>query len=414
MSFLDWFKRKKKKKNIETEEVVEPIVLHDTASIRNHVITLCEQMTELLQSLDEVKRDYEIVTAYLNDIQVVEGVMGEQKSQILDTAMNISKLTATRNQYLNTEQKISDEVFNQMQEEEAEMPRVIKRLKENEVTLDSIKRDMSRLSAEKLEWSVRREEAEEKQETIRGMSKVMLGVEGAMAILIMLFCIYLKVDNTLIIAIMALVATATAAILLIQNQECISELKRCDVNQNHVISLENHVKIKFVNMKNAVDYCCHRYHVKNSYELTYNYEQFIEATREREKLKETNADLEYFSNKLIRLLRKLNLYDAKVWVGYADALIMPKEMVELKHELFSRRQKLRDQIEYNLNAVTKMREEVEHYYGIQKEHEQIEHGLNAASGLSSESANGTHNADVMGVQIRDILNKVDEIHRSFM
>lgn len=78
MSFLDWFKRKKKKKNIETEEIEDRVILKDAASIQNHVITLCEQMTDLLQSLDEVKRDYEIVTAYLNDIQVIEGVMGDQ------------------------------------------------------------------------------------------------------------------------------------------------------------------------------------------------------------------------------------------------------------------------------------------------------------------------------------------------
>lgn len=414
MSFLDWFKRKKKKDR-ETEEInAEPVVLYDTPSIRNHVITLCEQMTDLLQSLDEVKRDYEIVTAYLNDIQVVEGVMGEQKSQILDTAMNISKLTVMRNQYLNTEKKISDEVFNQMQEQEAQMPKVIKQLKENEALLDGIKRDMSRLSAEKLEWSLRRDEAKEKQETIRRIAKIMLGVEGVMAILIMLFCIYMKVKNTLIIAMMALVATVTAVFLELQNQECISELKRCDVNQNHVIALENHVKIKFVNMKNAVDYCCHRYHVKNSYELTYHYEQFIEATREREKLKETNADLEYFSNKLVRLLRKLNLYDAKVWVGYADALVMPKEMVELKHELFSRRQKLREQIEYNLNEVTRMREEVEHYYAIQKEREQIDHSLKEVLKGEEKKISNTDSEDKMELQIRDILKKVDEIYKSFM
>lgn len=316
--------------------------------------------------------------------------------------MNVSKLTTTRNQYLNTEKKISDEVFNQMQEEEAELPRTIRRLKENETSLDAIKRDMNRLSAEKMEWRERRMETQEKLDAIRLISKVMLGVEGIMAILIMLFCLYLEIDNTLMIAVMALVATATAALLLIQNQECVSELKRCEVNQNHIISLENHVKIKFVNMKNAVDYCCYRYHVKNSYELTYNYEQFIEMTKEREKLRETNEDLEYFSNKLVRLLRNLNLYDARIWVSYADALVMPKEMVERKHELFSRRQQLREQIEYNLDAVTKLREEVESYHRIQKESEQTG---NEASGSQT---------DAISVQIRDILNKVDEIHKSFM
>ena len=114
MSFLNWFKRKTKKS--KEEQKVEPVVLQDATSIRSYVVTLCEQMTELLQSLDEVKREYEMVTAYLNDIQIIENTEGSQKTQILDAAMNVSKLTATRNQYLNMEQKISDEIFNQMQE----------------------------------------------------------------------------------------------------------------------------------------------------------------------------------------------------------------------------------------------------------------------------------------------------------
>ena len=294
------------------------------------------------------------------------------------------------------------------------MPKVIKRLKENETILDTIKRDMNRLASEKIGWNERHLDAKERLELIQRIAKIMLGIEGIMAILIMCFSIYLKLDNTFIIVVMALIATITAVFLLLQYQECVEELKRCEVNKNHVISLENHVKIKFVNMKNAVDYCCRRYQVKNSYELTYNYEQFIEATREREKLKETNADLEYFSNKLVRLLRKLNLYDAKIWVNYADTLVMPKEMVERKHELFSRRQELREQIGYNLEAITKLREEVEHYYDIQRQHEKIEYGANLSSGMSVHENSDTGNEDTMNIQIKDILNKVDEIHRSFM
>uniref|UniRef100_UPI00405669C4 hypothetical protein n=1 Tax=Agathobacter sp. TaxID=2021311 RepID=UPI00405669C4 len=411
MSFLDWFKRKKKKQNIAEEQETQPAVLQDTVSIGNHVVTLCEQMIDLLYSLDEIKRDYDTVTAYLNDIQLVEGVMGEQKTQIVDTAMNISKLAAARNKCLNTEQKISDAVFNQMQNEEAEMPRIIKRLKENEENLDAIKRDMNRLSAEKMEWSVRRTEAQNKQRMIRVLSKVMLVIEGILAVLVMAFSLYLKSDNTLGIAIVALIATGTAVTLIVNSQECTKELKRCDINQNHVISLENHVKIKFVNMKNAVDYCCQRYRVKNSYELTYNYEKFIEITREREKLKEVNADLEYYGDKLVGLLQKLNLYEAKVWVSYADALVDPREMVEVRHRLFLRRQKLREQIEYNMTEVTKMRAEVESYYDMNAHREQLERRLSEANGVSEEVGIFTEG---MNRQIQEVLDRVDEVHRGFM
>ena len=144
-------------------------------------------------------------------------------------------------------------------------------------------------------------------------------------------------------------------------QDCAKEIKKCDANLNRAIALENRVKIKFVNIKNAVDYTCERFHVNNSMELTYNYEQYIEACKEREIFKQTNEDLEYFNGRLVRLLGAMNLYDPKVWLNYADAIVDSREMVEVKHNLFARRQKLRERIEYNLSAIEDMKKEVEKY-----------------------------------------------------
>ena len=84
-------------------------------------------------------------------------------------------------------------------------------------------------------------------------------------------------------------------------------------------------------------------------------------SKEREKLKNVNEDLDYFNNRLVRILRGLHLYDAKIWLNYANAVIDPKEMVELKHGYFLRRQSLRGRIEYNLDAIKEMRLEIEKY-----------------------------------------------------
>ena len=116
-----------------------------------------------------------------------------------------------------------------------------------------------------------------------------------------------------------------------------------------------------MNAKNAVDYTCNRFHVANSKELTFNYEQFIEICKERERFKQMNEDSEYFKHRLVRILRSLNLYDAKVWLNYANAIVNQNEMVELKHELFSRRQFLRGRIDYNLAAISDMRVDVDLY-----------------------------------------------------
>lgn len=365
-----WFEKLtgKNKRYIEREYMefqdedyyVNDEALKDPASIKKHVISLCEQMIEISRELDDVRHEYDKVTAYLNDIQVVEGLGGDLRKQLDEVATQVSKLVNVRNEYLNAEQKISDDTFNQMEEMEAEVPSIIKRLKTNEADLEKVKRDLNYLASQKIEWSVVRHEREEELEQLRKLSVILLFSCGGIAILVVLLSTTFKWD-LLPLFIVALLATLAASYVILRMQECNKDIKKSDVNKNYIISLENRIKIKYVNAKNAVDYTCNRFHVNDSKELTYNYEQYVEICKEREKFKQTNEDLDYYKNRLVRILRGLNLYDAKVWLNYANAIVDPKEMVELKHELFSRRQFLRGRIDYNLAAISDMRVDVDLY-----------------------------------------------------
>lgn len=389
MSFLDWLFRRKKKTqtNVEIqEENIKPVELKDSTAIVNYVIDLCEQMIDISREMDDVRKEYEQVTSYLNDIQIVEGLGGEQKAQLVDISTQVSKLISVRNEYMNAEKKISDEVFYQMQEFENELPSIIRRLMDNEKYLDTIKRDLNRLAAEKIQWSMLRHERLNEQEKLRKMSQIFIAVFGVLGVLLAMFLFIMQL-SMFPLYVVAFCASLAAAYVVVRMQECTKDIKKCDVNQNHVIALENRVKIRFVNTKNAVDYTCERFHVKNSRELMYNYEQYQEVCKEREKFKNVNEDLEYFNNRLVRILRGLNLYDAKIWLNYANAVIDPREMVEIKHGYFTRRQSLRNRIEYNLNAIADMRKEVDRY------------------------------VDKMGDksgQIKEILMKVEEINRGYI
>ena len=388
MSFFDWlFKRKKNsQEHIEVEEEnIKPVELKDTVSIQNYVISICEQMIDISKEMEDVRKEYDQVTAYLNDIQVVEGLGGEQKAQLIDISTQVAKLINTRNEYLNVEKKISDEVFNHMQEFESEIPAIIRRLKDNENYLDTIKRDLNRIAAEKIEYNVLRHEREQEQKNLRKISKILLGLFGITAVGLAGISIAMEWE-ALPMFILAFLATAVASYILIRMQDCAKDIKRCEVNQNYAIALENRVKIRYVNTKNAVDYTCNRFNVNNSRELTYNYEQYQEVSKEREKLKNVNEDLDYFNNRLVRILRGLHLYDAKIWLNYANAVIDPKEMVELKHGYFTRRQSLRNRIEYNINAINDMRAEIDKY--VEK------------VGDKSE-------------QVRAILRKVEELNKGY-
>ena len=62
---------------------------------------------------------------------------------------------------------------------------------------------------------------------------------------------------------------------------------------------------------------------------------------------------------LISLLQRCRIQDPGRWLRQAQALIDSKEMVEIRHNLIIRRQKLRKQMEYNAKAAQEAQGEVQ-------------------------------------------------------
>ena len=58
------------------------------------------------------------------------------------------------------------------------------------------------------------------------------------------------------------------------------------------------------------------------------------------------------------ILKSLSLYDPHIWLAQVKALIDPKEMVEVRHGLSTRRQKLRARIKYNQNRIDEARADI--------------------------------------------------------
>ncbi len=156
----------------------------------------------------------------------------------------------------------------------------------------------------------------------------------------------------------ALAAGGLGCLMVLLLQKDRAEARKAQANINRAIVLLNKVKFKFVNVTNAVDFACERYHVKNAYELNYIWEQYLEAVKELEKYQRTNDDLEFFGGRLIRQLHKHKLYDTKVWPHQAHALADKKEMVEVKHGLLVRRQKLRESVEAQIQDIQNAKLEI--------------------------------------------------------
>ena len=57
-------------------------------------------------------------------------------------------------------------------------------------------------------------------------------------------------------------------------------------------------------------------------------------------------------------LKQYNITEPRRWLNQALAIIEPKEMVEIRHELIVRRQSLRKRMDYNKDVAGSARDEI--------------------------------------------------------
>lgn len=372
MIFSKLFKRKKRKyenenydeeysathyADIEAQSVVQEVYLSDEAASRHYVVDLCEQMMNVSRELEDAKKDYQLITNYLNDIQIIEELPLEPKAEITECAGHIAKLGSQKDEFLKTEHQLSESQYAQLQMEEDELPSVIKRLQSNETYLDAIKRDLHYLEGEKLQWGILKSESRQKQKLVRTLSIALFILFGTIAALLFVLDWAMQVDTQIPMMLLMAVTAIMAVLMFVIFQNAGRDIEVSEIRRNQAVTLENHVKFKYVNIKNAVDYVCEKYHVRDSKELVHYYDLYLEERRQQERFRQTNADLEFYSEQLIQLLRQARLYDPAEWVDHTNALLDAREMVELKHDLFERRKKARTRVEFNVNTINNMKKE---------------------------------------------------------
>lgn len=319
----------------------------------------CERVMENAREIDDGKKEYYIVTSYLNDIELLENLAPDQAEEIHKAADYVAKLNLARDQFLNTSKKISDAQFQMIQRQEEQIPDAIKNLRANEEYQAVVKRDMQYLEGEKQEWEIQKKDLRRLRRRMRRDSFLLLFGAATAAVLLLVLAIGFSYE--LRYAWMGVIAASLfgAAYIVLRLESSRRDMQQAEVNINYAITLLNKVKIKYVNITNAVDYVHEKYHVRDSREFEYQWDLYQEAMREQEKYRKTNEDLNYYYEKLVRLLRKCKLYDSRVWIEQPQALVEQKEMVEIKHNLLVRRQKLRSRIAYNLDIVKKERQEID-------------------------------------------------------
>jgi len=355
------FKRKKKQtlEQVSAELNAQETAQEDAGKKNgSYVLDRCEQILEHAREIDDSKKEYYILTSYLNDIEIIENLSPDEANELQKAAESVTQLSDARDKFLSTTKGISDSQFQMIQLLEDEIPDAVHRMRENENYQTAVKRDMQYLEGEKQELEIRKIKCRRELKTLRHAACLLLAAVATVGALLVVLSLGWEFDTKYAWIATIAVAVAGAAAILIRQMNDRSTLRRADVNINYAISLLNKAKIKYVNITNAVDYAREKYHVRDARDLSYQWDRYQEMVREQERYRQTNEDLKYYYDALVGHLKKCRLYDARIWLEQPRALIEPREMVEIKHNLLVRRQKVRSKIAYNLEMVKKERGEI--------------------------------------------------------
>lgn len=332
--------------------------MHDRLQREEYVKACLEQMSEASSELDTLGGEYNLVTSYLTDMEEVEALSPELKEQLKGYAKKLVELEGNRERLEERKGIMPEAEFAHMERIEQYMPDGYKKLKEAEEYQVIVKKDLGRLDGERHAYYFRRNELINSQKNMKGITLICVSSMLFLIVILAFINMLWQFDVTIGYAIAVVVAAAVLTFVYVKFHDSQRELVKVEKSINKLVLLQNTVKIRYVNNTNLLEYLYVKYDVDSSAQLKKLWDKYLEEVGRREAQKQMEQDMDENQAALINLLRRCKIQDPAVWLRQAQALIDSKEMVEIRHNLILRRQKLRKQMEYNAKAAQEAQNEV--------------------------------------------------------
>ena len=318
-----------------------------------------EQIAEASKELETLQFEYNMVTAYLKDMEEIEALPEEEKAALAECAEKIEALEEKQSGYKQRKNRLSDMEYHKIERMEEEIQEGYGKLKKAEEYQEFIKRDLRKLDGEKHAYHFRRSElrriiADTRSMTIVCTVAVILGI-------VVLFVLQYGFHMNTKLGYLAVAAVGAVAITLIfiKHNDSVKELARVQSSISRIIRLQNMVKIRYVNNTHLLDYLYMKYKVKSAGELGKSWELYQQEKEERHKYLQAELQLDEYQQELLHVLRRYQIKDPMIWLQQTQALLDRKEMVEIRHNLIIRRQSLRRRMDYNKEVIAgKAQEEI--------------------------------------------------------
>lgn len=364
--FKSLFRRRKK-----VEEPVEKQESWDEVSLKRDEVDLLdamqreryirgclEQIAESSEASEKLSGEYNIVTAYLTDIEEIEALPAEEAELLKSNARSVIALGQERKNYVARPGRMQDGQYHQLECMEEEIEEGLQKILSAEEYQGLIKQDLMKLDGERHAYQYRRNELRAAMENAKGMAVICATAIAACFLLLLLlqFLFHMNAQSGYLIT--AAAAAIVITMIDLRYLDAKKELKKVENAINRLIILQNRVKIRYVNNTNLLDYYYLKYQVEKGSDLEKLWKQYQEEKEEREKFRQASVEFDFYQKELLKQLNRLPIQDPSVWLHQTEALVNPKEMVEIRHGLIVRRQKLRTRVEYNNELVKKAQEEM--------------------------------------------------------
>lgn len=311
------------------------------------ITRLCERLVDAAYQIEDQRVEYDMLGAYYDDISRIEQMPENMRRELNDIAGKIEFLERNQEEFKRLKVKLSDDKYRMISKHEKEVPKVMRQLAELETHNGAINRDMQHLENEKDMQDYYVSEAEDRQRYLRSIA-LSVSIMGVIAFII-IFWMYQVYDFAIGVACMGalFVITVIYVLLYLKYRNESYEIKLCQARKKKAIGLLNKVKIKYVNNVGTLDYIYEKYGIKSLRELEYLWEQYNLLLSETRKFQHSIGDMRVYYDEMERVLRGVDVKDPYIWTQQTRALLDDREMVEVKHDLNTRRQALRGRMEAN-------------------------------------------------------------------
>ncbi len=333
--------------------------MNDKEQRSQYVREYCDMMAVASKDVDAQKVEYQQVTQRLADLEEIDKLPMADRSQVRIRAKKIISIEQEEEGYTRPAKKITETQYREMERMAGEISQVLEKMKADEEYQMKVRRDLNLLEGEKGAVAYQRKEERSKARSARNVAFVSIfaAVMAAALMFVLNQAMHVRVEMGFTILAGAFAIALTAAFVMYQNAQ--SGIANANRKLTKAISVQNTVKIKYVNVTNVLDYNYAKYKVMNSYELQYIWDKYKEEKQAREHDTDIAERMEEARRELYQMLKHYHISDPSVWVYQPGVLVYDEEAKDIRKQLIVQRQRLKKGIDFELYNLETAKKELE-------------------------------------------------------